>query len=197
MSDRAALTGILFVLKTGISWEYLPAEMGCGNGITRWPSLRDSCQMGVWRRLHQVLLEALAQADHIGWDRAALDSATVLRNGLEPNGSRQDPEGTPHEAPLCGRRPRHPARGPGERGERARFEPRNRQGRHPGWSLGRSPGSSASRDRSRYEHRADIHPAFLQLDCALISLSFLGEPRSTRENGRPGPPRTASAILGT
>ncbi len=32
VSDRAALTGILFVLKTGIPWEYLPAEMGCGAG---------------------------------------------------------------------------------------------------------------------------------------------------------------------
>jgi transposase len=32
VSDRAALTGILFVLKTGIPWEYLPAEMGCGSG---------------------------------------------------------------------------------------------------------------------------------------------------------------------
>ena len=31
VSDRAALTGILFVLKTGIPWEYLPAEMGCGS----------------------------------------------------------------------------------------------------------------------------------------------------------------------
>jgi transposase len=26
--DRAALAGILFVLKTGIPWEYLPQEMG-------------------------------------------------------------------------------------------------------------------------------------------------------------------------
>jgi transposase len=26
----------------------------------------------------------------------------------------------------------------------------------------------------RYEHRADIHLAFLQLGCALISLRFLG-----------------------
>ena len=39
VSDRAALTGILFVLKTGIPWEYLPAEMGCGSGMTSiWPS---------------------------------------------------------------------------------------------------------------------------------------------------------------
>jgi transposase len=31
VSDRAALTGILFVLKTDVPWEYLPAEMGCGS----------------------------------------------------------------------------------------------------------------------------------------------------------------------
>jgi transposase len=105
VSDRAALTGILFVLKTGIPWEYLPAEMGCGSGMTCWRRLRDWYQAGVWRRLHQVLLEELAQADRIDWDRAALDSAAVPRNGQEPNGSRQ----TGHEAPYCGRRQRHPA----------------------------------------------------------------------------------------
>lgn len=32
--DRAALTGILFVLLTGIPWEMLPREMGCGSGVT-------------------------------------------------------------------------------------------------------------------------------------------------------------------
>src|SRR5205814_7365900 len=37
--------------------------------------LRDWYQAGVRRRLHQVLLEELAQADRIDWDRAALDSA--------------------------------------------------------------------------------------------------------------------------
>src|SRR5437762_13266223 len=51
----------LFVLKTGIPWEYLPAEMGCGSGMTCWRRLRDWYQAGVWRRLHQVLLEELAQ----------------------------------------------------------------------------------------------------------------------------------------
>lgn len=52
VSDRAVLTGILFVLKTGIPWEYLPAEMGCGSGMTCWRRLRDWYQAGVWRRLH-------------------------------------------------------------------------------------------------------------------------------------------------
>ena len=32
--DRAALAGILFVLRTGIHWEMLPLEVGCGSGTT-------------------------------------------------------------------------------------------------------------------------------------------------------------------
>lgn len=41
ISNRQALTGILFVLKTGIPWEYLPQELGCGSGMTCWRRLRD------------------------------------------------------------------------------------------------------------------------------------------------------------
>lgn len=41
--DRAALAGIIFVLKSGIPWEMLPIEMGCGSrgylpGETRRPA---------------------------------------------------------------------------------------------------------------------------------------------------------------
>lgn len=57
--DRATLAGIVFVLKTGIPWEMLPKEMGCGSGSTCWPRLRDWQEAGVWRRLHRVLLERL------------------------------------------------------------------------------------------------------------------------------------------
>ncbi len=31
--DRAALTGIVFVQRTGIPWEMLPAEMECGSSL--------------------------------------------------------------------------------------------------------------------------------------------------------------------
>lgn len=34
IADRAVLTGILFVLKSGIPWEMLPQELGCGSGMT-------------------------------------------------------------------------------------------------------------------------------------------------------------------
>lgn len=39
--DRAALTGIIFVRTTGIPWESLPQERGCGSGVTCWRRLRD------------------------------------------------------------------------------------------------------------------------------------------------------------
>ena len=77
ISDRAALTGILFVLKTGLPWEYLPAEMGCGSGMSCWRRLRDWQEAGVWAALHRVLLERLHGSGQLDWRRAALDSASV------------------------------------------------------------------------------------------------------------------------
>ncbi len=77
LSDRAALTGIIFVLKSGIPWEMLPQELGCGSGMTCWRRLRDWQQAGVWERLHQELLRRLQEADKLDWSRAALDSASV------------------------------------------------------------------------------------------------------------------------
>ncbi len=79
--DRKVLTGILFVLMTGIPWEMLPKEMGCGSGMTCWRRLRAWQQAGVWKRLHQVLLDRLGEADKIDWSRASLDSATVPAPG--------------------------------------------------------------------------------------------------------------------
>ncbi|GHI97094.1 hypothetical protein TPA0905_65650 [Streptomyces olivaceus] len=38
--DRQALSGIFFVLHTGIQWEYLPQELGFGSGMTCWRRLR-------------------------------------------------------------------------------------------------------------------------------------------------------------
>src|ERR671920_1547439 len=77
VEDRAALAGIIFVLKSGIPWEMLPKEMGCGSGSTCWRRLRDWEEAGVWRELHRVLLDRLGEADRIDWSRASLDSASV------------------------------------------------------------------------------------------------------------------------
>jgi transposase len=81
IDDRSVLTGILFVLQTGIPWEYLPQEMGCGSGMTCWRRLREWQQAGVWQRLHELLLAKLNEADRIDWSRAAIDSSHVRAFG--------------------------------------------------------------------------------------------------------------------
>ena len=75
--SRQALLGILFVLHTGIPWEFLPAEVAGCSGMTCWRRLRDWQQAGVWQRLHHELLNRLHQAGRIDWSRASLDSASV------------------------------------------------------------------------------------------------------------------------
>jgi transposase len=79
--DRQTLTGILFVLKTGIPWEELPQEMGCGSGVTCWRRLREWQEQGVWKRLHEALLARLNAAGEIDWQRAAVDSFQVRAFG--------------------------------------------------------------------------------------------------------------------
>jgi Putative transposase of IS4/5 family (DUF4096) len=59
VDDRACLTGIVFVLRSGIPWEMLPQEMGCGSGVT------------CWRRLRRTRL-----ADHV------LDGESMLHGSL-------------------------------------------------------------------------------------------------------------------
>ncbi len=101
VNDRAALTGILFVLKTGIPWEMLPQEMGCGSGMTCWRRLKEWHKAGVWERLHRALLDRLGEAGRIDWSRASLDSASVAapggrEDGPEPDRSRQIGLKAPH-----------------------------------------------------------------------------------------------------
>ena len=77
VDNRKALTGILFVLKTGIAWEDLPQEMGCGSGMTCWRRLRDWQAAGVWQALHELLLAKLRNAEQLDWSRAIVDSSAV------------------------------------------------------------------------------------------------------------------------
>src|SRR5262249_60145943 len=72
---RKILTGILFVLKTGIAWEDLPAELGCGCGKTCREYLKRWHEAGVWTKLHAALLAELNGAGQIDWRRGLIDAS--------------------------------------------------------------------------------------------------------------------------
>ena len=74
--DRVCLTGIIFVLKTGIPWEDFPCEMGCC-GMTLWNRLDEWREAGVWQRVHEVLLAKLRGAGEIDFGRVVVDSGSV------------------------------------------------------------------------------------------------------------------------
>ena len=86
LDNRRVLSGILFVLYTGIPWEFLPQELGFGSGMTCWRRLRDWHEAGVWQRLHESLLAELNAAGALDWSRAVIDGSHVraLKGGPKP-----------------------------------------------------------------------------------------------------------------
>jgi transposase len=118
IDDRACFTGILFVLKSGIAWEDLPMEMGCGSGMTCWRRLRDWHAAGVFQKLHEALLARLRAAGVIDWEHVVVDSSSVraVSGGRRPGripriGRRKAPSTTSSPTPA-GSRWRRSSRAP-------------------------------------------------------------------------------------
>lgn len=85
--DRAALRGIVYVLRTGVTWADVPIEtIGC-SGVTCWRRLRDWTEAGIWPRLHEILLGELRKAGLLDMEDAAVDGSHVraLKGGLTPD----------------------------------------------------------------------------------------------------------------
>lgn len=122
--DRAVLTAIVFVLRSGIAWNLLPQEMGCGSGTACWRRLVAWQEAGVWQHIHETLLAELRRRGEINFSRALVDSSSIHavlagKNRPESHGPAQARQQTPPHR----RRARHPARGHPERGEPARHYP--------------------------------------------------------------------------
>ena len=81
VSDRRALNGILFVLRTGIRWNHLPTQLGFGSGATCWRRLNAWQKAGVWDKLHGLLLDKLRESDQLDLSYAAVDSSSVRAVG--------------------------------------------------------------------------------------------------------------------
>ena len=77
VSDRAAFTAIVFVIRTGVPWRLVPRQIGC-SGVTAWRRLREWQRAGVWERLHRELLRFLNAASRIDWSRGSWTQATSV-----------------------------------------------------------------------------------------------------------------------
>lgn len=75
--DRRVVNGILFVLRTGIPWRWLPATSDFPSGSTCRRRLRRWHKAGVWQQLFETLLAELQRAGQLDWFRAVVDSASV------------------------------------------------------------------------------------------------------------------------
>jgi transposase len=77
VDDRDALSGILFVLKTGIPWQALPTEAFGVSGSSCWRRFERWTEAGVWAQLHPRLLNRLGKAGGVNLDRVVVDSQSV------------------------------------------------------------------------------------------------------------------------
>jgi len=100
LEPRKVLTGIIFVLKTGIAWESPPVECGWGCGLTCKRYLRRWQRQGVWPKLHEALLAELNGAERLDWSRALIDSASARApcggQDTEPNPTDRGKLGSKH-----------------------------------------------------------------------------------------------------
>jgi len=73
--DRAALEGILWVLRTGVGWNRVPTGLFGVSGATCWRRLDEWLEAGVWQQLHERLLGELRAAGKLDLSTAIVDSS--------------------------------------------------------------------------------------------------------------------------
>jgi transposase len=120
--DRAAMTGILFVLRTGCQWNALDATgiCSCSSAYRRF---REWLDAGVFHEFWRQGLLAYDRLKGIDWDWLSMDGAMTKaplggeKNGTKPNRSRKGR----HQAQSADRRPRGPGRPRGRWRERERL----------------------------------------------------------------------------
>jgi len=185
--DRACLTAIVFVLRSGIPWEMLPRELGCGSGVTSWRRLRDWQTDGVWDRIYPALLDRLGEADKIDWSRAALDAASVPAKrgrggGTEPDRSRQ----RRHQASPRHRSAGDAAGGPPDRGQPPRVDGVRRAARrHP---ADQAPLRAAAPAPGQAPRRQGVRCPPLPPGALLPTDQGPDRPQGDRAQGAVGPP---------
>jgi transposase len=84
VDERAALEGIVFVLRTGIPWEMLPTQQFGLSGMTAWRRLEQWTRAGVFEHLQRLLLNELGRRGQVDFSRVSIDSSTVRASKRGP-----------------------------------------------------------------------------------------------------------------
>ena len=179
VSDRACLTGILFVLRSGIPWEMLPRELGCGSGVMCWRRfVTDRRGIPLAVRLTGANRHESTVFDEL------LDAIPPIKR---PSGQRcRRPEGRliggmAYDVPRCRRALSR--RRIKVRIARKGIDPKERLGRHR-WVVERTLAwlNRYRRLTIRYERDDQIHQAFLTLGCTLICFNHLPQADGHEKN---------------
>jgi transposase len=76
--DRACLAGIVYLLKTGCQWKYLPVkELSCGSPATVWRRFDAWSKADVWARLHRKILDWCAAIGEVDARHVIIDAASM------------------------------------------------------------------------------------------------------------------------
>ena len=73
--DRQVLNGIMYVLKTGCTWQDMPERYGAY--VTCWRRFKAWSEDGTWERIWRTLLKLLDEQGKIEWRAALLDGSFV------------------------------------------------------------------------------------------------------------------------
>lgn len=119
---REALSGILFVLRTGVSWEELPLELGWGTGMTCWRRVRALQKAKAWPKIVQVLANLLPDGQEIPFDRMKDFRPRGPRKKRQPEGN----EPTSNGAAAKGKKRNNPPKSGRLPAGRSKQEPGSR-----------------------------------------------------------------------
>lgn len=80
VSERAVFAAAVYVLTSGCAWRHLPPTFGVSPAtahrrFTAWT------KVGMWRRLHQAVLDELGARGELDWTSAIVDAASVRAKG--------------------------------------------------------------------------------------------------------------------
>ena len=91
VDNKAALKGIIFVLRCGVPWQRLPTEAFKVSGSSCWRRFSEWTAAGIWPELHRRLLNRLGKEGGMDLQHAVVDSQSVraVKGGRTPARTRR------------------------------------------------------------------------------------------------------------